>query len=387
MESYTILTELGSGTYGTVYKARDNRSGRIVAVKHMRRKYKSWSECVTLKEVKSLLKMRAHANIVQLLEVLRQREDLYFVFEYINAGNLFDYISARRTAGQAIREDEARDLFRQILEGLSHIHSSNYMHRDLKCENVLVSENDGGRVAKIADLGCAKSLLERPPHTVYVGTRWYRAVELFLKDSSYTAKNDIWACACMLCEMLLMRPLFPGANDISMLNLITGTLGAPRREDWPAGYALADKMGYRFPNYTQPMSEKLRLLLPDVSDECISLLCGLFEYDPAKRLSAADALLHPWFSNRAPSTMLGRSTGPGGPGGCDGKLQLARDAVQRATQRLTDVPVEGISLTTSVGAGVKPPTAARTTKDLLQLTDDDGEMHDNQMLDMIDDLL
>ncbi|KAE8304615.1 Kinase, CMGC RCK [Giardia duodenalis] len=396
MENYTVITELGSGNYGTVYKARENKKGTLVAIKHMKQKYKSWSECVTLKEVKSLIRMKEHPNIVKLMEVVRQKEDLYFVFEYINSGNLFDFVVQQRSAGIKISELVAKDLVRQILEGLEHIHRNNYMHRDLKCENILVSDDGTGtRCVKIADLGCAKSLLERPPHTVYVGTRWYRAVELFLKDSSYSAKNDIWACACILCEILLMKPLFPGANDIDMLNLITSTLGSPTREDWPAGYALAERIGYKFPRATQSRQEKLRYLFPNVTEDCINLLSRMFEFDQNKRLSAQDCLRHPWFVNTCPTTAAASAsssfvgtTGVGGDDASTEGLSVARNALQRAT-RATDLNLDLLNGGNPYAHGdILPSYAqkkAKTTKELIEL-DHNDELHDNNMLDMIDDM-
>lgn len=405
MENYTIITELGSGTYGTVYKARENKKGTLVAIKHMKQKYKSWSECVTLKEVKSLIKMKEHPNIVKLMEVVRQKEDLYFVFEYINSGNLFDFVVQQRSAGIKISEMVAKDLVKQILEGLEHIHRNNYMHRDLKCENILVSDDGTGtRCVKIADLGCAKSLLERPPHTVYVGTRWYRAVELFLKDSSYSAKNDIWACACILCEILLMKPLFPGTNDIDMLNLITSTLGSPTRDDWPTGYILAERLGYKFPRVTQTRQEKLRYLLPNVTEECINLLSRMFEFDQNKRFSAQDCLRHPWFANintgsstatvSATSSFVG-NTGIGRDDTSTEGLNVARNALQRATRATGATGTADLNL--DLFNGINPYShgnilpnysqkKAKTTKELIEL-DSNDELHDNNMLDMIDDIL
>lgn len=397
MENYTVITELGSGTYGTVYKARENKKGTVVAIKHMKQKYKSWTECVTLKEVKSLIRMKEHPNIVKLMEVVRQKEDLYFVFEYINSGNLLEFLSQRRSANTRISESVAKGLMKQILEGIDHIHRNNYMHRDLKCENILVSDNGASEpCVKIADLGCAKSLLERPPHTVYVGTRWYRAVELFLKDSSYSAKNDIWACACILCEIFLMKPLFPGTNDIDMLNLIVSTLGSPTREDWPTGYTLAERIGYKFPRSTQTRQEKLRYLLPYVSEECISLLSGMFDFDQHKRLSAQECLRHPWFAGtgQSVSTFSNSSSFVGGTTGDDTSIEglsCARNALQRASRQV-DLNIDalgGSSCGLYTGTDIVPTFAqkkVKTTKELIEL-DPNDELHDNNMLDMIDDML
>lgn len=370
MENYTILSEIGSGAYGTVWKGRSNKDGSLVAIKQMKRKYHSWQEAVSLKEVKSLVKMKAHPNIVKLHEVIRQNEELYFVFEYINSGNLFDFVQRRRNSGEFVSEAESRRLMFQILSGIAYVHASSYMHRDIKPENVLVTTDENGEsCAKIADLGCAKSLLEKPPHTVYVGTRWYRAPEVLLHDEAYNAKSDMWGVGAMMAELLLLRPVFPGDSELNMLSVISSVVGVPTAMDWPAGYRLAEKAGFKF-NLTSPQKASaahanLQAIMPNqVSDDCIDLLVHLLTWDPQRRYSAAECLEHRWFASMAAPGLPPRiqrsssKTVSGASFGGDSKLDFARKALQRASKGAADAPRPGSERRGSAHSSTRGATEA-----------------------------
>lgn len=106
----------------------------------------------------------------------------------------------------------------QILRGLKYIHSANVLHRDLKPTNIFLNANCD---LKIADFGLARTLSETDFMTEYVVTRWYRAPELLLNCSAYTAAIDIWSVGCIFMELLNRGPLFPGRDYVQQLRLIT----------------------------------------------------------------------------------------------------------------------------------------------------------------------
>ena len=106
----------------------------------------------------------------------------------------------------------------QLLRGLKYIHSSNILHRDLKPSNLLLNANCD---LKICDFGLARTTSETDFMTEYVVTRWYRAPELLLNCSEYTAAIDIWSVGCIFMEILKREPLFPGRDYVQQLNLIT----------------------------------------------------------------------------------------------------------------------------------------------------------------------
>ncbi|EYU28640.1 hypothetical protein MIMGU_mgv1a023530mg, partial [Erythranthe guttata] len=177
MEKYKFLDELGDGTCGSVYKAVNIETSEIVAVKKMKRKFYYWDECVNLREVKSLRRLN-HPNIIKLLEIVRQNNELFFIFEYMEH-NLYQIMKDQQ---RSFSEEEIRVLMSQVLQGLAHVHKHGYFHRDLKPENLLVTNN----TIKIADFGLARELSSTPPYTDYVSTRWYRAPEVLLQSASYT---------------------------------------------------------------------------------------------------------------------------------------------------------------------------------------------------------
>lgn len=112
----------------------------------------------------------------------------------------------------------------QILRGLKYVHSANVLHRDLKPSNLLLNANCD---LKVGDFGLARTTSETDFMTEYVVTRWYRAPELLLNCSEYTAAIDIWSVGCILGEILTRQPLFPGKDYVHQLRLITEVMNFP----------------------------------------------------------------------------------------------------------------------------------------------------------------
>ncbi|XP_063382195.1 serine/threonine-protein kinase dyf-5 [Cydia fagiglandana] len=283
MNRYVVLQQLGDGTYGNVALARRRDSGEYVAIKRMKRKYYSWEEAMSLREVKALKKL-SHANIVKLREVIREDDTLYFVFEHLR-GNLYQLLRE-----QPPREPALRNVLLQVLRGLAHMHRHGFFHRDLKPENLLCS---GPELVKIADLGLAREVRSRPPYTQYVSTRWYRAPEVLLRDPAYGAPVDLWAVGCIAAELHTARPLFPGASEIDQLYKIAGVLGAPTRASWPEGLALAEALRFRFPA-AAPVP--LARAVPGAAPPALALLAALLRYPPRERPTAQQALRFPYFA-------------------------------------------------------------------------------------------
>ena len=149
----------------------------------MKRKYYSWEEAMNLREVKSLKKL-SHNNVVKLKEVIRENDTLYFVFEYMKE-NLYQLMKERYESGdKTFPEHMIRTMMYQVLQGLAFMHKHGYFHRDMKPENLLCM---GPELVKIADFGLAREIRSRPPYTDYVSTRWYRAPEVLLRSTMYSA--------------------------------------------------------------------------------------------------------------------------------------------------------------------------------------------------------
>mmetsp|Transcript_84393 Transcript_84393/g.273260 ORF Transcript_84393/g.273260 Transcript_84393/m.273260 type:complete len:482 (-) Transcript_84393:215-1660(-) len=283
MNQYKILKALGDGTYGSVLRAQHHTTGEIVAIKKFKQKYRSWEECMKLREITSLRKL-IHPNIVKLKEVIREKDELHLVFEHMES-NLYEFTKGRT---KMLPESKVRNVMYQILQGLHHVHKNGYFHRDMKPENVLVR----GDAVKLADFGLAREIRARPPFTDYVSTRWYRAPEVLLRSSVYNSPLDLWACGGIMAELHTFRPLFPGSSESDQLYKICSVLGTPSQSEWQEGHRLAAKICFRFPTF---VPTKLDTLIPNASKEAVDLMYGMMHWDPNKRMSAPKCLQHGYF--------------------------------------------------------------------------------------------
>ena len=162
MNRYKITKQLGDGTYGSVLRAVNRQTGEVTAIKKMKKKFYTWEECMQLREGKSLKKLN-HPNIVKLKEVIRENDELFFVFEYVEM-KLYEVMKKRE---RHFPESKIRNVMYQIFQGLAFMHKHGFFHRDIKPENMLVK----GDTCKVADFGLAREIRSRPPYTDYVSTR------------------------------------------------------------------------------------------------------------------------------------------------------------------------------------------------------------------------
>ncbi|KRZ70011.1 Serine/threonine-protein kinase MAK [Trichinella papuae] len=268
----------------------------------MKKKYYSWEEAMGLREVKSLKKMN-HINVVKLKEVIRENDTLYFIFEYMKE-NLYEMMKRRDTP---FPHSIICNIIAQILNGLAYIHKHGFFHRDMKPENVLCI---GPELVKIADFGLAREVRSMPPYTDYVSTRWYRAPEVLLRCRNYSSPIDLWAVGCIMAELFLLRPLFPGSSEIDEIFKICAIIGTPSREEWPEGYQLASMMNFRFP---QCVPIPLETIIVNAKSSAIALLKQLLFWNPQRRPTAVQALRSQYFAlmerNVCQSKMISESNG------------------------------------------------------------------------------
>ena len=186
---------------------------------------------------------------------------------------------------------------KQILLGVYECHKNWVLHRDMKPSNLLLTK-DG--VLRLADFGLAKVFgspdRKYSPQSV---TRWYRPPELLYGAEAYGPSVDIWSCGCILAEMMLRRAYFPGENELDQLAKIFAALGTPTEDQWPGMRSLP-----MFVEFEEFAGTPFKTLFTAVSDEAIDLLSKMLVYDPAKRISAAEALNHPWFTTGVKPTPI-----------------------------------------------------------------------------------
>jgi MAK-like kinase len=264
---------------------------------------------VTLRELSSLRVLSSHENIVQLYELIREDDSLlYFVFEYLPNGDLYNLMNqVRNDLHRGIQNTRLsipriQNMMRQILIGLHHIHCLGFTHRDIKPENILLD----GDVCKIADFGLARQIGQFPNEgslTEYISTRWYRSPEILLRDSNYSSPIDIFAVGCVMAEMMTLRPLFPGKNEVEQISLIFQMLGTPNQYHWPNGVSLLQNLNLALilPSTTssfheQRVRENLEINIPNASPESLDAIQKMIELDPSRRFTAKEILHEPFFS-------------------------------------------------------------------------------------------
>ncbi|XP_038411693.1 mitogen-activated protein kinase 15 isoform X2 [Canis lupus familiaris] len=293
-QRYLLKRRLGKGAYGIVWKAVDRRTGEVVAIKKIFDAFRDKTDAQrTFREITLLQELGDHPNIIRLLDVIRAENDrdIYLVFESMDTD-----LNAVICKGRLLRDVHKRYIFYQLLRATKYIHSGRVIHRDQKPSNILL---DSSCVVKLCDFGLARPLSSLPEEpagqalTDYVATRWYRAPEVLLSSSWYTPGVDMWSLGCILGEMLRGRPLFPGTSTLHQLELILETIPPPSKEDLLAlgssySASILPCLGAR-PRHTLDT-----LLPPDTPPEALDLLGRLLVFAPNRRLSAAQALQHPY---------------------------------------------------------------------------------------------
>ncbi|XP_023444495.1 mitogen-activated protein kinase 13 isoform X3 [Dasypus novemcinctus] len=269
--------------------AIDRRSGEKVAIKKLSRPFQS--EMFAKRACRELLLLRhmQHENVIGLLDVftpassLRNFQDFYLVMPFMPT-------DLQKIMGMEFSEDKVQYLVYQMLKGLKYIHSAGVIHRDLKPGNLAVNEDCE---LKILDFGLARPADAKM--TGYVVTRWYRAPEVILSWMHYNQTVDIWSVGCIMAEMLTGKTLFKGKDYLDQLTQILKVTGVPGADFVQKLHDKAAK------SYIQalPQSPKkdFSQLFPRASRQATDLLEQMLELDADKRLTASQALAHPFFES------------------------------------------------------------------------------------------
>ncbi|KAM4725972.1 mitogen-activated protein kinase 15 isoform 2-T2 [Anableps anableps] len=291
---YEIKKRIGKGAYGIVWKAVDRQTGETVAVKKIFDAFRNRTDAQrTFREIMFLQEFGDHPNIVKLLNVIRAQndKDIYLIFEYMDTD-----LHAVIKKGSLLKDVHKRYVMYQLFKANKYLHSGNVIHRDEKPSNVLL---DTDCIIKLCDFGLARSLNQiqedsgNPALTEYVATRWYRAPEILLGSTRYTKGVDMWSLGCILGEMLLGKALFPGTSTINQVEKIMSAIPHPSPEDILAikseyGSSVIQRM------LLKPQVPLEDLLQPSVPPDALNLLKGLLVFNPDKRLTAEQALQHPY---------------------------------------------------------------------------------------------
>ncbi|CAL9728158.1 mitogen-activated protein kinase Fus3p [Monosporozyma unispora] len=298
---FQLKSLLGEGAYGIVCSAIHKPTGEIVAIKKIEPFEKPLFALRTLREIK-ILKYFQHENIISIFDI--QRPDSFenfnevYIIQELMQTDLHKVIQT-----QKLTDDHIQYFIYQTLRGVKMIHGSNVIHRDLKPSNLLINSNCD---LKICDFGLARIIDEdgnneteskQSGMTEYVATRWYRAPEVMLTAARYSKAMDIWSCGCILAELFAKKPLFPGRDYRHQLLLIFSLIGTPQRDS--AELTCIESQRARdyiatLPQYQPPRD--WNQLFPGVNPQGIDLLQKMLIFDPRQRITAAEALDHPYLA-------------------------------------------------------------------------------------------
>ncbi|CAH0041603.1 unnamed protein product [Clonostachys solani] len=286
--SFQQLEKLGEGTYATVFKGRNRQTGELVALKEIHLDSEEGTPSTAIREI-SLMKELKHENIVGLHDVIHTENKLMLVFEYMD-GDLKRYMDTHGERG-ALPPTTIKSFMYQLLKGIDFCHQNRVLHRDLKPQNLLIN-NKG--ILKLGDFGLARAF-GIPVNTFSneVVTLWYRAPDVLLGSRTYNTSIDIWSAGCIMAEMYTGRPLFPGTTNEDQIVKIFRIMGTPTERTWPGITQLPE---YK-PNFQMYATQDLRNILQAIDPTGIDLLQRMLQLRPELRISAQDALQHPWFND------------------------------------------------------------------------------------------
>jgi len=288
MDRFQKLEKVGEGTYGVVYKARDKKTGELLALKKIRLEAEDEGIPSTAIREISLLKQLQHPNVVRLFDVIHTDKKLTLVFEFLDQ-NLKQYMDACGQEGMHL--DAAKSFMFQLIRAIAYCHDHRVLHRDLKPQNLLINMN--GEL-KLADFGLARSFgIPVRNYTHEVVTLWYRPPDVLMGSRKYSTSVDIWSMGCIFAEMVNGVPLFPGSSDDDQLMKIFELLGTPNASTWPD---MAHLPQYK-DNFAVFPAVPLRKVCRRLDGAGLDLLQRMLEYDPLKRISAEAALQHPYFND------------------------------------------------------------------------------------------
>ncbi|KAE8789614.1 Shaggy-related protein kinase theta [Hordeum vulgare] len=296
--SYMAERVVGTGSFGVVYQAKCLETGETVAIKKVLqdKRYKN-------RELQTM-QLLDHPNVVQLKHHFfstTERGEVYLnlVLEYVSE-TVYRVAKYYCRLNQRVPILYVKLYAYQMCRALAYIHRVvGVCHRDIKPQNLLV--NPHTHQLKLCDFGSAKKLVPGEPNISYICSRYYRAPELIFGATEYTTAIDIWSVGCVVAELLIGQPLFPGESGVDQLVEIIKILGTPTREE----------IRCMNPNYSEFKFPQIKahpwhkLFGKRMPPEAVDLVSRLLQYSPNLRCTAVDACAHPFFDElRDPKTCL-----------------------------------------------------------------------------------
>ncbi|XP_051145068.1 shaggy-related protein kinase epsilon-like [Andrographis paniculata] len=296
--SYMAERVVGTGSFGVVYQAKCLETGEFVAIKKVLqdKRYKNREH--------QIMRLLNHPNVVQLKHSFfstTAKNELYLnlVLEYVSE-TVYRASRHYSKVNQSMPVLFVQLYSYQMCRAMNYVHRVvGVCHRDIKPQNLLV--NPQTHQLKVCDFGSAKKLVPGEPNISYICSRYYRAPELIFGATEYTTAIDMWSIGCVVAELLLGQPLFPGESSVDQLVEIIKVLGTPTREEIKC--MNPNYTDYKFPQIkAHPWHKVFRRRVPP---ESMDLVSRLLQYSPSLRCTALEACAHPFFDDlRNPNTCL-----------------------------------------------------------------------------------
>lgn len=287
---YELIKKIGHGAHATVFMAREVATGKFVALKWQsiakasgfQGSDEDFHGCVTmtlLREVFALQTLHQAENVVPFIETFTLNTSTFIVMHYVPS-TLEDVIRYKHLTVPCIRSIAV-----QLLGAVQAAHASYLVHRDIKPSNILM---ENGKLY-LADWGMSRVCTRGGiPLTSMVTTYWYRAPELLLGCHVYDGAIDIWSVGCVLAELFLRAPLYPGSLESTQLATIFSTSGTPTEAEWPK------MVGDEFRDVHFAEKPRVPFSAPGVPADAANLINQMLKYNPEHRITAKDALRHPF---------------------------------------------------------------------------------------------
>ncbi|KAI8929499.1 kinase-like domain-containing protein [Entophlyctis helioformis] len=297
--SYSNYKVIGNGSFGVVFQAKLIPSGEFGAIKKVLqdKRFKN-------RELQ-IMRLVSHPNIVALKAFFYsngEKKDEVFLNLVLEFVPETVYRASRHYAKmkQSMPMLNVKLYMYQLFRSLAYIHSLGICHRDIKPQNLLLDPNLG--ILKLCDFGSAKILVAGEPNVSYICSRYYRAPELIFGSTNYGVSIDVWSSGCVMAELMLGQPLFPGESGVDQLVEIIKVLGTPTREQIKS--MNPNYTEYKFPQIKAcPWAKVFRSRT--TTNESLEIIAKLLEYTPANRPTAIEAMVHPFFDEiRQPTTKL-----------------------------------------------------------------------------------
>ena len=284
LSQYTKQQKLGEGTYDEVFDAVHNTTKERVTLKQIRVRDQEEDgiPSATVREI-AICKEADHINIVKMVDVVAQVDRITLVFEKMDM-DLASYLRRARLDPGLMRSYAF-----QLLCGVAYLHSIRVIHRGINPSDIMLNRNG---LLKLANLGSARAYsVPIPAMTPHLKNLWYCAPELLLGTEVYGLETDMWSVGCVLAEMVRRTPIFRGDSEIDQLMHIFEVMGTPSDSEWPEWKTL--------PMYRVELPEFDKLnfkeFMENVDPQLLDLISKILVLNPAKRITALEALEHEYF--------------------------------------------------------------------------------------------